>query len=97
MIHTVGPVWHGGKSGEREKLTSCYKRSLELAAKHDCAMIAFPLISAGVYGYPKEQALSIAVKTIRAFLMEHEMEASLVLFDMEAWRLANELFSDLIQ
>ena len=95
VIHTVGPVWHGGKGGEREKLTSCYRKSLELAGKHGCATIAFPLISAGVYGYPKEQALAVAVETIRDFLKEHDMDASIVLFDGEAWRLAQELFSEL--
>ena len=97
VIHTVGPVWHGGKDGEREKLTSCYRRSLELAQEHGCATVAFPLISAGVYGYPRDQALTVAVRTIRSFLKEHDMEASLVLFDGEAWRVAQELFSDLTQ
>ena len=97
VIHTVGPVWHGGKSGEREKLTSCYKKSLELAKEHNCATIAFPLISAGVYGYPKEQALTVAVETIRAFLMNNEMSITLVLFDAEACQIAKELFEDLTQ
>lgn len=97
VIHTVGPVWHGGKSGEREKLTSCYKKSLELAKEHNCATVAFPLISAGVYGYPKEQALTVAVETIRAFLMNNEMSITLVLFDAEACQIAKELFEDLTQ
>ena len=94
VIHTVGPVWHGGKSGERDKLTSCYMRSLELAREHDCGTTAFPLISAGVYGYPKDQALSVAVETINSFLKEHDMEVSIVLFDGEAWRIAEELFGE---
>ncbi|MCR4818860.1 MAG: O-acetyl-ADP-ribose deacetylase [Fretibacterium sp.] len=94
VIHTVGPVWHGGESGEREKLESCYKKSLELAKEHDCATAAFPLISAGVYGYPREQALKVAIDTILAFLQEHDMEVSIVLFDGEAWRIARELFSE---
>ncbi|MCR5347394.1 MAG: O-acetyl-ADP-ribose deacetylase [Fretibacterium sp.] len=97
VIHTVGPVWHGGKDGEREKLTSCYRKSLELAREHDCATVAFPLISAGVYGYPRDQALTVAVRTIRAFLQEHDMEAVIVLFDRGAWQTAQELFSEYVQ
>ena len=97
VIHTVGPVWHGGKGGEREDLTSCYRKSLALAQEHACATVAFPLISAGVYGYPKDQALKVAVETIRAFLKEHDMEVSIVLFDGEAWQIAQELFSELTQ
>ena len=96
VIHTVGPVWHGGKDGEREKLTSCYRKSLELAVKYDCGTIAFPLISAGVYGYPKDQALTVAVETIRAFLREHDGEVSLVLFDAEACQIARGLFGELM-
>ena len=97
VLHTVGPVWHGGKGEEREKLTSCYRKSLELAREHGCATVAFPLISAGVYGYPKEQALTVAVETIRDFLKDRNMEALIVLFDGEAWRVAQELFSELTQ
>ena len=95
VIHTVGPVWHGGQHGERDKLTSCYRTSLELALEKGCASVAFPLISAGVYGYPKEQALEVAVDTIRAFLKEHEMEVSLVLFDREAAQIAKAKYPDL--
>ena len=94
VLHTVGPIWHGGKDGEREKLTSCYKKSLELALKHGCETVAFPLISAGVYGYPKNEALAVAVETIRTFLKGHDMEVSIVLFDGEAWQIARELFSE---
>lgn len=95
VIHTVGPVWHGGQRGEREKLTSCYRTSLELAREKGCVSVAFPLISAGVYGYPKKQALEVAVDIIQAFLKENEMQVSLVLFDREAAQIAQEAYPDL--
>ena len=66
VIHTVGPVWHGGKYGEAEKLRSCYIHSLELAEQYGCRKVAFPCISTGVYGYPQEKAAQIAVQTVRA-------------------------------
>lgn len=81
VIHTVGPVWHGGGCGEREQLISCYQTSLALAKAHGCKSVAFPLISAGAYGYPKNQALQVAVDTIQAFLMTNDMTVYLVLFD----------------
>ena len=81
VIHTVGPVWHGGQYGEREKLISCYRNSLQIAKEHGCASVAFPLISAGVYGYPKKEAFLLAVDTIRSFLLEHDMQVYVVVFD----------------
>jgi O-acetyl-ADP-ribose deacetylase len=67
IIHTVGPVWRGGTSGEPEKLASCYRRSLELATERNLKTIAFPCISTGIYGYPPEQAAQIAVATVQEF------------------------------
>ena len=80
VIHTVGPIWHGGQYGEKELLISCYEKSLALAKENGCKSVAFPLISAGVYGYPKEQAFQIAVDTIKGFLTENDMEVSMVIF-----------------
>ena len=68
VIHTVGPVWYGGGAGERDKLASCYRRCMELAASQDCASLAFPCISTGVYSYPQEAAASVAVSTVRKYL-----------------------------
>ena len=97
VIHTPGPVWHGGNQGEREKLISCYTNSLELAKKHGCKTIAFPLISAGVYGYPKEQALKIAVDTISEFLKKNEMLVYIVAFDSDIIQIAETVFPELIK
>lgn len=71
VIHTVGPVWHGGAQGEPELLKSCYLNSLKLAVEHKIKTIAFPAISCGVYGYPPEQAIKLAVETVKAFLQKH--------------------------
>lgn len=68
VIHTVGPVWNGGNAGERELLASCYRHSLELAARNDCATVAFPAISCGIYGYPLAEAARISVDAVRSFL-----------------------------
>ena len=97
VIHAVGPRWMGGRSGEEELLVSCYKTALELANEKGCKSIAFPLISAGIYGYPREQALTIAVKTIREFLKDTQMDVSIVLFDRESCETGRNLFPDLFE
>lgn len=94
VIHTVGPVWNGGKNGEREKLISCYRTSLKLAKEKNLKSVAFSVISSGVYGYPKEQALKIAADTIDEFLAENEMTVYLVVFDQETYQISKMLFGD---
>lgn len=95
VIHTVGPVWRGGGCGERELLASAYRASLELALAHGCESVAFPLISAGVYGYPKDRALNVAVDAIGNFLLSHDMTVYLVIFNRTASILAGKLFADI--
>lgn len=93
IIHTVGPIWHGGSSGEADLLNHCYTNSLALAVKHKCQSIAFPLISSGIYGYPKDQALRIAISAISEFLLDHEITVYLVVYDKKAYTLSEKLFS----
>ena len=97
VIHTVGPVWNGGKCGEREQLISCYRTSLALAKEHGCETVAFPLISSGAFGYPKDQALRVAVDTISGFLMENDMTVYLVIFDRKAYQISGKLFADIAE
>ncbi|MBR6108878.1 MAG: O-acetyl-ADP-ribose deacetylase [Clostridia bacterium] len=85
VIHTVGPIWQGGEHGEEALLRSCYRNSLLTAEELDCGSVAFPLISAGVYGYPRHEAFRIASEEIRAFLETHEMRVTLVLFDRASY------------
>lgn len=95
VIHTVGPVWQGGGHGERELLISAYRSSLELAVKYHCESVAFPLISSGVYGYPKDQALRVAVDTIGDFLLQHDLTVYLVIFDRASYTIGGKLFANI--
>lgn len=95
VIHTVGPVYYEHTPAESKKLLcNCYKNSLELALLNECKTIVFPLISAGVYGYPKQEALKVAVDTILEF--GKETDSTIVLFDSEAWNLAKKIYPELI-
>lgn len=92
VIHTVGPVWIDGQHGEEANLRRCYENSLELAKKHGCRSIAFPLISTGNYGFPKDRALQIAISVFSEFLMEQEINIYLVVFDRRSYMLSEKLF-----
>ena len=95
IIHTVGPAWQGGGKGEIETAAKCYKNSLALAKELGCESAAFPLISAGTYGFPKDQALKTAVSEISGFLFENEMTVYLVVYDREAFEVSGKAFSDI--
>lgn len=95
IIHTVGPIWYGGKCGEKELLISCYNESLELAKKHGCESVAFPLISAGVYGYPAKEAFEIARNTVIDFLNDNDMLVYIVVFDKNAFSISKALENDI--
>lgn len=96
VIHTVGPIWGGGVFGEPEDLESCYNESLKLARENGCKSVAFPLISAGAYRYPKEAAIKMAVLTIQTFLDKIEdLEVFLVLYDEETFDMAQRLMGEI--
>ncbi len=92
VIHTVGPVWRGGLFGEEKKLRKCYDKALSLALEKGCQSVAFPLISAGTYGFPKDKAMRIALDAFRDFLLENEMMIYLVVFNREVFLLSEKLF-----
>lgn len=94
VIHTVGPVWQGGENGEKDQLTACYTHSLSLAKQYGCESVAFPLISAGAYGYPKDQAMAVAVDAISHFLFENDMMVYLVVFGHTEFLTGKKLFRD---
>jgi len=92
VIHTVGPVWHGGQNGESEKLANCYFTSLQLAVENNCKTVAFPNISTGVYGYPKDEAAKIAYQTVAGFLAVNGSieKVIFVCFDEENYKLLSD-------
>ena len=96
IIHTVGPVWYGGENGEEKLLYSCYESSLRLAREYGCSSIAFPLISAGAYRYPKEQALKVAASAINDFLLENDIDVAMVIFDSDSFAVCQKLMNSII-
>ena len=97
VIHAVGPIYEDGKHGERELLESCYRRSLALARFYRCESLAFPLISSGAYGYPKDKALKVAIDVISDFLLENEMTVYIVIFDKASYSISEKLFQDITE
>lgn len=95
IIHTSGPVWQGGLEGESILLKSCYVESLKLAVEYGCESVAFPLISSGVYGYPKDQVLKFATWVITEFLFDHELMVYLCVFDRTSYEFSKELFTEI--
>ena len=94
VVHTVGPIWQDGKTWQRKQLADCYTKSMELALENKCTSIAFPLISAGVFGCPAEIAIATAVQAVKEFLAENEMQVYLVVFDRKAFKISSTLFDD---
>ena len=96
VIHTVGPIWRGGANRERALLASCYRQSLALAKEYGCETVAFPMISAGAYGYPKAEAMQVAVDEISRFLMENDMTVYIVVFSSDSVELGGKLFKEVV-
>ncbi len=94
IIHAAGPVYRGGKSSEEEQLRLCYINSLKRAVENKCKSIAFPLISSGIYGYPKDEALRVATGAIQEFLIDHELEVYLAVFDKAAFTVSEKLIGE---
>ncbi|MCR5662916.1 MAG: O-acetyl-ADP-ribose deacetylase [bacterium] len=95
VIHTPGPIWDGGRFGEKKLLASCYKNCLRLAAEHDCKSVAFPMISTGVYGYPKPEAMKVATSVVSSFLENHDMQIYFVIFGRRDGFIDNKLYKGL--
>ena len=92
VIHAVSPIWQDGKKNEAQLLENCYVNSLQLALEHKCESIAFPLLSAGNHGFPKDLALQTAINVFSKFLMKHEMQIYLVVFGKQSFALSEKLF-----
>ena len=97
VIHTAGPEWNGGAYGETELLENCYRNVLKLAKENGCKSIAMPLISSGLYGFPKDQVLKTALRTVSDFLFYNEMMVYLVVYDKKAYEFSEKLFSHIEQ
>lgn len=97
IIHTAGPRWRGGTENEEQLLISCYRNCLRLAKENNCETVAFPLISSGTYGYPKDRVLKVAISTISDFLFENEMLVYIAVFDKESYEFSEKLFADVTE
>lgn len=97
IIHTAGPTWYGGNDGEEAKLCSCYAESMKLAIEHGCESIAFPLISSGLYGYPKDRVMRVAMNVISSYLAECEMDVYIIVFDKTSYSISQKLYADVTE
>ena len=97
VIHTSGPIWQGGLNGESAILKSCYTESLKLAMENNCQSVAFPLISSGTYGYPKDRVLKFAIEVISEFLYNHEITVYLCVFDRKSYEFSQRLFDEITE
>ena len=96
IIHTVGPIYEDGNQGEEALLRSCYRESLALAKEYNCETVAFPLISSGIYGYPKDKALKVAVDEISSFLFDNDMTVYIVVFSKESYRVGKAYLNQIL-